>query len=165
MQTAKSKRPPITFERTYDAPVEDLWDLWTTKDGFESWWGPEGFRVEVHALDLRVGGALLYDMIAVDPQQIAWMEKAGMPVSHETRGTFTEVEPPRRLKITHVIDFIPGMESYENTLSVDLVPTDAGARMTVTIEAHPDDEWTRRSAEGMESQLRKLPAALAGLHG
>jgi hypothetical protein len=29
----------VRFERTYDGPVDHLWDLWTTKDGFESWWG------------------------------------------------------------------------------------------------------------------------------
>jgi hypothetical protein len=31
------------LERTYRVPIEDLWELWTTKAGFESWWGPEGF--------------------------------------------------------------------------------------------------------------------------
>src|SRR5262245_47945643 len=42
-----STRGHVTLERTFDAPIEDVWDLWTTKDGIESWWGPEGFRVEV----------------------------------------------------------------------------------------------------------------------
>ena len=35
------------------AKVEELWELWTTKQGFESWWGPDGFRVKVHALEAR----------------------------------------------------------------------------------------------------------------
>lgn len=34
-------RRRITIERTYQAPIEDLWDLWTTKEGIESWWGPK----------------------------------------------------------------------------------------------------------------------------
>ena len=43
----------ITMERTYDAAsLDDVWDLWTTKDGIESWWGPEGFTVKVRTLDL-----------------------------------------------------------------------------------------------------------------
>jgi uncharacterized protein YndB with AHSA1/START domain len=46
-ETAATARGPIKFERRYDASVEDLGNLWTTKEGFESWWwGPEGFRVE-----------------------------------------------------------------------------------------------------------------------
>ena len=60
--TNKTTQPTQAFirlERRYEAAVEDLWFLWTTKEGFESWWGPEGFRVEVHKLDLRVGGDLV----------------------------------------------------------------------------------------------------------
>ena len=35
--------PKITFERTFRATVGEVWDLWTTKKGLESWWGPQGF--------------------------------------------------------------------------------------------------------------------------
>jgi hypothetical protein len=79
-------RRTITIERTFNAPIEDVWTLWTTADGIESWWGPEGFRVAVRKLELRAGGALHYDMIAVAPDQIAYMKKAGMPVSSPTPG-------------------------------------------------------------------------------
>jgi uncharacterized protein YndB with AHSA1/START domain len=52
--TAHATQASIKFERRYErAAVEDLWDLWTTKKGFESWWGPKGFRVEVRKLELR----------------------------------------------------------------------------------------------------------------
>src|SRR5207344_676779 len=37
-------RRMITIERTFNAAIEDVWALWTTADGIESWWGPEGFR-------------------------------------------------------------------------------------------------------------------------
>jgi uncharacterized protein YndB with AHSA1/START domain len=33
----------ITIKRMYKATVKDVWDLWTTRKGFESWWGPDGF--------------------------------------------------------------------------------------------------------------------------
>ena len=33
-----------TLERVYRADVQDVWDLWTTKDGIESWWGSGGSR-------------------------------------------------------------------------------------------------------------------------
>src|SRR5262249_2250295 len=85
-------RPKVVIERTYKAHVDEVWDLWTTKVGFESWWGPQGFRVEVHALEARVGGALRYEMIAHAPEQIEAMKKMGQPVSHETRGRFVEVK-------------------------------------------------------------------------
>src|SRR5580704_3455940 len=107
-ETTRGTKPVVTFERKYEGVVEDLWFLWTTKEGFESWWGPEGFRVEVRKLDLRVGGELVYDMIAAAPEQIEFMKKANMPTSHGTRATFVEIVPHERLEISHLIDFIPG---------------------------------------------------------
>src|SRR5215468_6483803 len=92
----------VVIARTYRARVEELWELWTTKEGFESWWGPEGFRVEVHEIDPRVGGALNYDMIAHAPHAIAAMKEMGHPTSHPTRGHFAEVKRHQRLTLTHV---------------------------------------------------------------
>ena len=158
---APNRQQPVRFERTYDGPVDDLWDLWTTKDGFESWWGPEGFRVEVHELDLRVGGALTYDMIADSAEMIAAMRRDGMPLSHPTRGTFTEVQAPRRLTVRYLIDFIPGVPSYENHIGLELVVQGSQVRMIVEIQPHRDPLWPKRATAGFTSQLEKLPAALA----
>lgn len=158
-------REPVRFERTYDGPVDDIWDLWTTKDGFESWWGPEGFRVEVSKLEARVGGTLSYDMIADRAAEIAYMKQEGWDVRHGTHGTFIEFEPKRRLKVRHRIDFIPGVEPYDNDMLVELIPDGTRVRMVVEIEPHRDDHWTRMSAQGFESQLTKVPAALASRRG
>ena len=83
----------ITLERTYGASPDDVWALCTTREGIESWWGPEGFSAKVHALDLKPGGELRYAMTAVDPDQVAFMRNAGMPLTTETRLTYAEVEP------------------------------------------------------------------------
>ena len=160
-ETTRAIQAPIKLERSYDAPVEDLWDLWTTKEGLESWWGPEGFRIDVHELDLKVGGELRYDMIAVDPEQIEFMKKSGMGVSHDTRGTFVEIEPLRRLKIRYVIDFLPGVETYENNVLVEFFPKGKGVRMVITVDPHIDERMTGMATQGWESQLTKLPEALA----
>lgn len=146
----------VVVERTYRATLEELWDLWTTKAGFESWWGPDGFRVEVHALEPRAGGALVYDMIADAPEMIAAMERMGQPRSHATRGTFGEYRPHARLTLVHVIDFIDGVEPYENTIAVDFHAAGDHARMVVTIQPHRDPHWTKMSREGFASQLTKL---------
>jgi uncharacterized protein YndB with AHSA1/START domain len=154
--TPGARPAKVVFERTYRAPVEDLWRLWTTKAGFESWWGPEGFRVEVHALEARAGGALAYDMIADAPDAIAAMARAGQPRSHATRGRFAEFAPYERLTLVHVIDFLEGIEPYESTIEVDFRAAGDRARMTVTLHPHRDPHWTKLSAEGFRSQLTKL---------
>jgi uncharacterized protein YndB with AHSA1/START domain len=158
-----TKKPPVVVERSYTGTPIELWELWTTKEGFESWWGPEGFRVEVKTIDPRVGGKLIYDMIADTPEMVAAMKESGMPLTHSTHGTFAEVEPNKRLRVLYIIDFVPGQSPYENNIVAELIPQGASVTMRVSIDAHPQDEWTQRSAQGFNSQLTKLPAALTAL--
>lgn len=146
----------VVFERAYRAEVEELWALWTTKAGFESWWGPEGFRVEVHVLEPRAGGKLEYDMIADAPEAIAAMKSMGQPVSHATRGAYVEFQPHRRLTLVHMIDFVPGSAPYESVIEVDFSAAGGEARMVVTVHPHLDPHWTRMAVEGFRSQLAKL---------
>jgi hypothetical protein len=50
----------------------------------------------VQELDLRPGGSLRYAMTAVGAEQVAFMESVGLPLTTESRKTFTAVEEPRR---------------------------------------------------------------------
>src|SRR5262249_34655697 len=152
-------------ERTYRAKVEELWELWTTKEGFESWWGPQGFRVEVRVLEARVGGTLHYAMIADAPEQREAMKRMGRPNSHEVRARFTEIQPRRRVAITNVIDFLPEGPPYESTIVVAFFPSGERVRMVVTLEAMHDDVFTRMSIMGFTSQLTKLDKRFVGKKG
>ena len=145
----------IKLERTYRAELQDVWELWTTKDGIESWWGPGGFAVTVRKLDLRPGGELLYAMTAIDPPQVEFLKKAGMPLTHEARITFTEVEPLRRLARIHLADFIPGVDPYDIATVVELQPIVDGVRMILTFDAMHSDEWTKLATMGWESEARQ----------
>lgn len=160
-QTSPAKRR-ITLERTFQASLEDVWDLWTTKEGIESWWGPDGFSVTVRTLDLRVGGELRYAMIASAPPQIEFMKKAGMPLVTEARITFAQIVPQKRLEYVHLTDFIPGVEPYDVTTVVELHETTDGVRMVLTFDAMHDQTWTERATQGWEMELGKLAKVLAG---
>jgi len=150
----------ITLERTFEAPIEDVWELWTTKEGIESWWGPNGFVVKVKSIDLRVGGELEYAMIAMGADEIAFMKQSGMPVSTEHRIRYTEIAPQKRLAYTQKIDFIPGVEPYDGGTLVELQLLGEGVRMLLTIDAMHDQHWTDMAVMGWESELAKLAKVL-----
>lgn len=159
--TLAMPRRRITMERVYNAPIEDVWELWTTKDGIESWWGPDGFKTTVRAMDLRPGGELRYAFTAVEPAQIAFLEKAGMPTTTEARVTYREVNPPRRLSYIHLADFIPGVEPYNVDTVVELTETPQGVRMVLTFDAMHDEGWTEMAVKGWTNELEKLAKVLA----
>src|SRR5262249_44545904 len=116
----------VTLERTFRATIADVWALWTTKAGIESWWGPEGFTGTVKRLDLRPGGELLYVMAATAPEQIEFMKRANMPTAHDARIVYTEIAPHRRLAYTHDVDFAPGVAAYAVDTIVELEETPHG---------------------------------------
>jgi len=52
----------VVIERTFDAPVDLIWKLWTDPDHFKSWYGPDGASIPVAKMDVRVGGTRLVCM-------------------------------------------------------------------------------------------------------
>ena len=154
-------RPKLTLERTFNATPEEVWELWTTREGIEAWMGPEGFNVTVNELDLRPGGELVYAMTAVGPEQVEYMTKAGMALVNVQRVRFVEVDPPRRLVTRDLADFIPGVEPYEVETLVELERVAQGTRVVLTFDSMHDAHWTELARLGHESELRKLADLLA----
>lgn len=151
----------ITLERSYQAELQDVWDLWTTKEGIESWWGPEGFRVEVKKLELRPQGELVYEMIAEGPDQVAFMKQAGMPLRTLTKIRYTEIVPMVRLAYLNEVDFVPGHAAYDVATVVELKRRGEMVDMTLTLDPMHDEIWTQRAAMGWQSELGKLEKVLA----
>lgn len=154
-------RGVITIERTYRAPVEDLWALWATKAGFESWWAPDGCRVEVRTLEARAGGALEYDMIADAAEAVTSTTALGLPPSQSVRGWFGEFRPCERLTLVHAMDFVPGVQPYDHTIEVDFRRAGGSASMVVAVHPHFDAAWTQLALDAFKSQLSKLDQRFA----
>jgi uncharacterized protein YndB with AHSA1/START domain len=149
-----------TIERLYPTTPEEIWELWTTKEGIERWWSPDGFTTDVRELQLHPGGRLVHAMTATAPEQIAFMESAGLPLTSVAAKTFTEVLPPRRLVYTSLVDFVPGVDPYEHLTTVELEPVPEGTRVVMTVEAMHDEEWTQRMIAGRTNELDNLAAII-----
>ena len=156
------RNPGIRLERDYPASPERIWQLWTTPAGIEAWWPPDGFKCEVTRLDLRPGGELIYSFTAVGPEQVSFMKNAGMPLTTVARKTFTEVSPTSRLAYLSLVDFVPGMEPYQQLTTIDIQPSPAGATVLMSAEPMHDEEWTQRLKMGRENELDNLGKVLAG---
>jgi uncharacterized protein YndB with AHSA1/START domain len=146
----------IVIERSYPTSPERVWELWTTPDGIEQWWAPDGFEARVTELDLRPGGELRHSLTATGPAQVEFMQNAGLPLTTHARKEFTEIEPHRRLAYLSDIDFVPGVEPYQHLTTVELTPETDGVRVVMTVEPLHDDEWTQRLVAGRENELHNL---------
>jgi uncharacterized protein YndB with AHSA1/START domain len=151
----------ITLKRTYEASLTDVWEMWTTKDGIESWWGPPGFRVEVRRIEVRAGGELLYAMIADAAEMKEFMKANGMPNETESLITYREVVTNERLAYDHSVDFVPGVAPYSVFTEMVIEAVGESVQLSLTIDRMHDAMWTDRAVRGWELELGKLTLALA----
>ncbi|MCB0110735.1 MAG: SRPBCC domain-containing protein, partial [Caldilineaceae bacterium] len=79
----------VVIERTFNAPVDLIWRLWTDAEEYPKWYGPNGFTVTVVEMDVRVGGRRLLYMMTPDKSMKIW-----------TTGEYKEIMPNARLDYT-----------------------------------------------------------------
>lgn len=52
----------ITVERSFNAPLDQVWAAWTDPEILCQWWAPKPYRCVIKSLDFREGGRWLYYM-------------------------------------------------------------------------------------------------------
>jgi len=151
----------INLQRTFEASLDLVWELWTTKDGIESWWGPPGFEVKVSRLELRAGGALEYVMTCVGAEQIAFMKQHNQPLSTPLKARYTEVKPKTLAAWMNLADFIPGVDPYEVEARLMLTELRAeSVRVDLQIDAMHNEFYTSMATQGWEMEMGKLAAII-----
>jgi uncharacterized protein YndB with AHSA1/START domain len=109
--TTEEKSNEIRIIRVYDAPIEAVWDAWTETERVSKWWGPRGFTLTNHHLDLRPGGTWRYTMHGPDG------------TDYENTMKYLEVERPRKLVYDH-----GGHEDRPPMFRVTVLFTDLGGK-------------------------------------
>ena len=79
----------IVLARTFDAPRELVWDLWTRPEHIARWWGPKGFTTQIEEFDLRPGGRFKHVMRGPDGS------------SYPNLSVFREIVALERIVYTH----------------------------------------------------------------
>jgi uncharacterized protein YndB with AHSA1/START domain len=85
---AGAAMPEVFFTRTFDAPRDLVWDVWTDPKHVAQCWGPTGFTSPVCELDPRPGGAILIHMRAPDGRE------------YPMTGAYQEIVKPERIVFT-----------------------------------------------------------------
>jgi uncharacterized protein YndB with AHSA1/START domain len=57
MNTSDSTTNMVVLEHTFDAPIGEVWQMWTDPAEFADWYGPGGASVAVCEMEVSVGGA------------------------------------------------------------------------------------------------------------
>lgn len=55
-------REVFVINRSFEAPIAHVFDMWTTPEHLSQWLPPTGFRMAFHRVDLRTGGSAFFEM-------------------------------------------------------------------------------------------------------
>jgi len=120
-----------------------------------------GFESRVSALDVRADGGFDIVLKAVAPEQVKYLGEHGIPLESHARGTYTEVDAPRRLAWRSSVDFVPGVAPYEVASCVELRALDGGrTEMVFRSDRMHDAMGTRNAEAGWTQQIDRLVGLL-----
>ncbi len=140
----------LRMERVIATTPERLYELWTQPEELVKWWGPEGYTVPKHAMDVRPGGRWRTTMRAPDGKD------------HTVSGIYRTLEPHRRVVFTWGWDDDAGLRGQETECIVTFEPVPGGTRMTFVQQNFADTDSRNRHQHGWTSSFICLERAALG---
>jgi len=144
----------ITLIADFDAPIEQVWELWSDPRKLERWWGPPTYPATFEKHDLTPGGEVTFFMTG--PEGDTW----GM-------WRVTAVDPPTSLEFTDAFadtDGTPIADMPVNRVRVRLTERHGGTRMEMhsRFESREDMvKWVSMGTlEGLQQAVGQMDALL-----
>jgi uncharacterized protein YndB with AHSA1/START domain len=145
----------ITVIAEFDAPVDQVWELWSDPRKLERWWGPPGYPTAFEKHELRPGGEVTYFHSGPDGGTTwgAWR--------------VTAVDPPASVAFTDSFaeeDGTPAADSPVTTVNVELTERDGGTRMEMRLTYESREEMEKLldlgMLEGLHASVGRMDALL-----
>ena len=135
----------ILITREFDAPKYLVYKAWTTPELIKRWWHAKRGTMTVAEVDLRVGGAWRFAMVADGGFEVAF------------HGEYREIVPNERIVSTEVYEGLPEGVSEEDAATVNTATfAEADERTTLTILVQAKSKASRDAIveSGMEDGLQ-----------
>jgi uncharacterized protein YndB with AHSA1/START domain len=138
----------LRIERTFNAPVQAVFDAWTSAEWLRRWWHAEhDWETPEAQVDARVGGAIR--VVMRNPQD---------GTEYGGGGEYTVIDPPERLAFTWTWD---GDDlSKRQLIEIEFIDHGARTRVVMTNSGLPagrSDEYRG----GWQNSFDNLEAALS----
>ena len=140
------KARELRINKTLDAPVQLVWDVWTKPGLLAKWWGPEGFTTTIIKMNVQAGEEWLLTLHASDGKR------------YPNKSVFMEVIPFRKLMYEH---FNPGfIATVVFTPAANNKTNIEWALLFETVELFDTVVKTFKADEGQKQNIAKLQRLL-----
>ena len=145
----------ITLTADFEAPIDQVWELWSDPRKLERWWGPPGYPATFEKHDLVLGGEVTYFMTGPEGDRSHGMWRV------------TAVDPPTSLQFTDAFadtDGIPVADMPLSRVTVELTGRDGGTRMEMrsAFDSRGDMEKVVNmgTVEGLQQAVSQMDGVL-----
>lgn len=150
----------VVIERSFDVPPHIVWQMWTSPEHFEAWYGPDGATIQVVDMDVRAGGRRLVRMEFETPDgpRQMWFTGEHLEVTENQRLVYTESMSDEHGNVLSPTDVgMPGGHPTTTQVTVELEDLGGRTRMTMTHAGVPEGS---PGASGWTMAFDKLAAYL-----
>ena len=131
----------LRLERLIAAPPERVFELWTRPEQLVRWWGPDGWDIPAHAIDVRPGGHWRTTMRSPEGRR------------ETVSGVYRVIDKPRRLVFTWAWDQDDGSRGHETEITVTFEPAPGGTRLKLVQQAFQSKEVRDNHDRGWSSSF------------
>jgi uncharacterized protein YndB with AHSA1/START domain len=150
MTDRKPSEDAVVIERSFDAPADLVWQMWTDPEHFKAWYGPDGATIPVAKMDVRVGGTRLVCMEMQTPNGAMqmWFTGEYREVVENERLVYTESMSDEHGNVASPSDMgVPADHPATTEVRVELEDIGGRTKLTMRHEGVPGDSpgatgWT-----------------------
>ncbi len=140
------KTQSVQVSKEVKATPEKIWSAWSDISTWKEWFMPGPGTAEAEG-EVVMGGSYS-------------VKFSGGPQVMTTRGTFTLVQPPKKLVFTWHYDGTPA-DASEQLVTVELQPKGDGTLVTLTHSGFTDTDSANNHKIGWEAILGAMDKAVA----
>jgi uncharacterized protein YndB with AHSA1/START domain len=132
----------VLIERSFDAPVTVIWQMWTDPEHFKAWYGPRGATIPVATLDVRTGGTrrVCMEVPTPDGAMQMWFTGEYREVVVNKRLVYTESMCDEHGNVRSPVESgLPAGHPITTEVRVDFDDLDGRTRMVMTHSGIPSD--------------------------
>ncbi|HSY61922.1 MAG TPA: SRPBCC family protein [Cytophaga sp.] len=80
----------LTVSRLLNAPIDLVWEAFTTPEHIKNWWGPNGFTNTIYTMDVKPEG--IWDFVMHGPDG----------TDYKNKSVYKEIVKPTRIVFDHI---------------------------------------------------------------
>jgi uncharacterized protein YndB with AHSA1/START domain len=141
MADDRAPRDAVVIERSFDAPTDLVWQMWTEPEHFKAWYGPGGATIPVAKMDVRVGGTRLVcmEMATPDGAMQMWFTGEYREVVENERLVYTESMSDEHGNVVSPSDMgVPAGHPATTEITVELEDLGGRTKMVMTHAGVPE---------------------------